>query len=190
MAESFTTGQIARFSSVNINVVKKWITDGLLSAYRLPAGHYRINQDAYLSFLKKNRLPLPDELAHQQKNNRVLIIDDDLKQNTMLEDFFHVRGQYEVQSAGDGYEGLIKIGSFQPGLIFLDISMPNLDGFEFLDALQHKTEQPHPKIVVITGHKDEETVLKLKRRAIFDLVFKPYSLKLISVLLEKIEART
>lgn len=186
MNESFTTGQIARLAAVNINVVKRWITDGLLVAYRLPAGHYRVTREAYLRFLGENRMPVPLELA-QHLARRVLVIDDDPVQRNLLEDFLLVRGGYEVQTAGDGYEGLIRIGAFQPQLVFLDIAMPKMDGFALLDTLAKRAEHHGLKIVVVTGNRSGEAGQKFLQYDIFDLLLKPFTLKEVALLLQKLE---
>ena len=185
MGESFTTGQVARLSSVHVNVVKKWIADGLLHAYRLPAGHYRITRDAYLDFLRRYELPIPEELQ-QRGPARILIIDDDETQIALLEDFFSIKN-YRVESATDGYEGLIKIGALQPDLVFLDISMPRMNGMEMLDTLQNSIEVPHPTIVVITGKRDQDLLDQLREKKFFKLIFKPYSLREIAALLDSLD---
>ena len=152
-----TTGQIARLSAVHINVVKKWINEGLLQAYRLPAGHFRIPLDNYLEFLEANELPVPEELA--TSNARLLVIDDDPEQNALLCDYLRRSDQFDVALAEDGYEGLIKVGSFHPDLVFLDLSMPHMDGFAMLEALEKHESTQHPKIVIVTGNKQHSASL-------------------------------
>lgn len=82
----------------------------------------------------------------------ILLVDDDYPTN-MLHQFVLKRidlfKQVEVaQTATDALAILTK-GDFQPDLIFLDINMPAMNGFEFIEVLR-KTELPIPPIVLLT----------------------------------------
>ena len=183
----YTTGQIARMSSVHINVVKKWIADGLLRAYRLPAGHYRITRKAYLDFLLDNSLPIPHEIETVTLTHRYLVIDDDPSQLNLLVDFLSRKEAAQVRAASDGYEGLIQVGSFNPDVVFLDIAMPRMDGFSMLEAMAKSAPVVKPKVIIVTGNKTPEV---RNRMAEFDLagcIFKPYTLQQIDDVLELIE---
>lgn len=178
-----TTGQIAKMSGVHINVVKKWIADGLLSAFRLPAGHFRIKQDEYRRFLKASGMPTPDALAESEEDSRqcrrILLIDDDQSQVELMKTFLEQQG-FSIETAVDGYVGLIQIGSFRPDLVFLDINMPRLNGIEVLDALFKQADSenqiPLPNIIVMSGEQDPEVQQQLSQYPIADLLRKPFSL--------------
>ena len=67
---------------------------------------------------------------------RTLIIDDEPLARQGLRAVLQKDPEIEiVDEAGDGLEALEKIRSIQPDLIFLDIQMPELNGFEVLDSL-------------------------------------------------------
>lgn len=167
-----TTGQIAKLSSVHINVVKKWIGEGLLTAYRLPAGHFRIEKKEYLRFLSETGMPLPDEMVSAEKK-RILIIDDDPVQLELVQRFLESLG-FSSETAKDGHVGLIQIGSFEPDLVLLDINMPTANGFDVLEAL--KKRQKNPEIVVMTGERGEALTDRLDEYKIRDALYKPFTL--------------
>ncbi|RLA07912.1 MAG: hypothetical protein DRQ60_05530 [Gammaproteobacteria bacterium] len=167
-----TTGQIAKLSSVHINVVKKWIADGLLNAYRLPAGHFRIEKKEYLRFLNETGMPLPDELRDLDMP-RILIIDDDQDQLDLVETFLDPL-QFSVETATDGHLGLIQIGAFKPDLVLLDINMPRANGFDVLEAL--KKQQSNPEIIIVTGERSSTLTSQLAIYSIRDILYKPFSL--------------
>lgn len=184
----YTTGQIARMSSVHINVVKKWIADGLLVAYRLPAGHYRITREAYLEFLNHNGLPVPGEVQPTAAVPRYLVIDDDPAQRSLLADFLSRHDSVEVRSASDGYEGLIQVGSFRPDVVFLDIAMPRMDGFSMLEAMAKSMPDAKPQVVIVTGNKTPEVIARMGQFDLAGCVFKPYTLQQIDEVLESLAA--
>jgi len=55
----YTTGEIAGFCNVTINAVKKWIASGKLNAFRTPGGHFRVNRDDFMEFLKESPVTYP-----------------------------------------------------------------------------------------------------------------------------------
>ena len=167
-----TTGQIAKLSSVHINVVKKWIGDGLLTAYRLPAGHFRIEKNHYLRFLETTGMPLPPELRDFSPSS-ILAIDDDVAQLELVRDYLSSIG-FSVATATDGHHGLIQIGALKPDLILLDINMPKVNGFDVLSALQKQEEVP--EIVVMTGDYDDHLIERLSPYNIRHILHKPFSL--------------
>jgi CheY-like chemotaxis protein len=67
--------------------------------------------------------------------HRILIVDDDRLNVTLIR--FALKAQdYEVSSAEDGKQGLAAVKAFSPDLIILDVQMPNMSGFEFMNELK------------------------------------------------------
>ena len=79
---------------------------------------------------------------------KILIIDDDPSILTMLKRMLEKAG-YEVDTAGNGSEGLKKIESCPPDLLVTDIVMPEKEGLELISYLREKN--PGLKIVAISG---------------------------------------
>src|SRR3989304_8904918 len=125
----YTTGEIAGFCHVTINAVKKWIASGKLAAFRTPGGHYRVHRDDFIAFLSKFKLDIKEAIFPERK--RVLIVDDESGVVAFINGAIEsMDGGYEIETAKEGNEGLIKVGDFKPELLILDIRMPNIDGFE------------------------------------------------------------
>ena len=147
---ALTSGQAAVHCQVSTPTLKSWIREGQLHAFRTPGGHVRIAVEDFQRFLRKHRMPAyptPPELAG------VLIVDDEPQMVDMLVDFLtpHPRG-FKIESATDGYEALIKLGSFRPALVILDVMMPKLDGIEVCRHLKTNAETRETKILGITGY--------------------------------------
>ncbi|MGI9513828.1 MAG: response regulator transcription factor [Anderseniella sp.] len=82
---------------------------------------------------------------------RVLVIDDDPVLRTVIRQFFESQGSVKVDEAGNGWDaqGLIASASVPYDLTTLDLSMPEVDGFEFLNHLkQHSIEM---RILIISS---------------------------------------
>ncbi|HEX4508539.1 MAG TPA: response regulator, partial [Burkholderiaceae bacterium] len=61
--------------------------------------------------------------------SRLLVIDDDPDQADVLVTLFETLG-HEARGAYDGPSGLAEAASFAPSIVFLDLNMPGMDGFE------------------------------------------------------------
>lgn len=100
---------------------------------------------------------------------RVILIDDEPLARSLLKNFLNEIQDVEIVGAYEnGFEGLKGITELKPDLIFLDIQMPKLNGFEMLELLD---EIPHT--IFITAY-DKYAVKAFERNAV-DYLLKPYS---------------
>jgi CheY-like chemotaxis protein len=62
----------------------------------------------------------------------------------------------EIHSAYDGQEALQKLSDgLSPDFIFVDLDMPNINGFQFIEAYKSQTLKPHSKIIVLSSSISE-----------------------------------
>jgi two-component system LytT family response regulator len=100
---------------------------------------------------------------------KTIIVEDEKLARDLIRDFlgnyedFEIMGEYE-----DGFSGLKAINEQKPDLIFLDIQMPKLTGFEMLEVLEH-----HPAIIFTTAY--DKYALKAFEYNAVDYLLKPYS---------------
>lgn len=151
----YTTGEVASICCVTINAVKKWIASGKLVAFRTPGGHFRVNKEDFVSFLGKYKLDIKEDMFPERR--RVLIIDDEKDVVEFIKGALEsMQNGYLVETAGDGYEALIKVGDFKPELLVLDIRMPKIDGFEVCRRLKGDTGTREIKILAVTAYGQED----------------------------------
>ena len=89
----------------------------------------------------------------------ILIVDDNRSLVNMIAGVLHKR-DYEVITAFDGMEGLLKAQSEKPDLIVLDIVMPKLVGYEVCHRLQENPATKHIPVIMLTikGQVDDPTL--------------------------------
>ncbi len=81
----------------------------------------------------------------------VLVIEDDVDVVNLLEQLLEHEG-YDVATAGDGLEGLVKLSTAGPDAVLLDIMMPDIDGHRVLKQLLEENDGDVPfPVIVITG---------------------------------------
>jgi PAS domain S-box-containing protein len=81
---------------------------------------------------------------------RVLVVEDDADARSVLRHVLEKEG-WSVAEAGNGREGLAEVAASRPALVLLDLLMPEMDGFEFLEALRGDPGTSSVPVVVVTG---------------------------------------
>jgi CheY-like chemotaxis protein len=91
----------------------------------------------------------------------LLIVEDDPLMNRMYQKIFKFE-QYDVQTAGNGEEGLEAARKLKPTVILLDIMMPKMNGLQVLEKLKSDPDTRGIPVIMLTnlaGEKDAETAL-------------------------------
>jgi DNA-binding response OmpR family regulator len=116
------------------------------------------------------------------EKKRVLVIDDDLPLRGMLAAALRQHG-FQVLLAGDGAEGQRALKLHSPHIILLDLAMPNVNGWDFLQRLQETGHLGRVPIIVVSAHLrvDPQAVLQMGVSAILP---KPFNLHELIDLIE------
>ena len=100
---------------------------------------------------------------------KAIIIDDEPLARSIIKEYLQHHPQIElVAECNDGFEGVKAIQQFQPDLIFLDIQMPKINGFELLELIEL------PPAVIFTTAFDEYAIKAFESHAV-DYLLKPFS---------------
>ncbi len=115
---------------------------------------------------------------------RALIIDDEPLARMVVREYLLEFPQIEVmQECNDGFEGLKAIQQYQPDLVFLDVQMPKINGFEMLELVDH---QP---AVIFTTAFDEYAIKAFEAKAV-DYLLKPFNKDRFNKAIEKYLAQS
>jgi two-component system, LytTR family, response regulator len=110
---------------------------------------------------------------------RSLIIDDEPLARSIVKEYLEQQNEIEVvQECNDGFEGVKAIIQHKPHLIFLDIQMPKINGFEMLELLDDK-----PSVIFTTAF-DEYAIKAFETHAV-DYLLKPFTRERFEKALEK-----
>lgn len=112
----------------------------------------------------------------------ILIIEDDINLSTVLADYLQNKG-YVVATAPDGQEGWEMLMKNHYDLVLSDITMPRMNGWQFLKSLRDSNNQV--PLIFVTAKTDREDIIRGYNLGCDDYVTKPYSM---DILICKIEA--
>jgi two-component system LytT family response regulator len=99
---------------------------------------------------------------------KIIIIDDEPLARGLVEEYLRAFPELElVQSCGDGFEGLKAIQAHKPDLLFLDVQMPKINGFELLELLEN------PPAVIFTTAFEAYAIQAFEAHAV-DYLLKPF----------------
>jgi len=105
---------------------------------------------------------------------RIMVIDDDANIRSVLKYCLEKKG-YHVLLSGDGLDAVHKAKLERPDLIILDLALPRLDGFGFLERLKSEAETRAIPVIVLTAYSYEENRRKSLELGAVEFVPKPFS---------------
>ncbi|MCL4475619.1 MAG: response regulator [Nitrospirae bacterium] len=106
------------------------------------------------------------------KKPKILIVDDE-ERNLKLMVAILTNYSYAFETAKNGLEALEKTKAFVPDLIFLDIMMPEMDGYEACRRLKEDPLTRHIPVVMVTALTDRESRIKGLEAGANDFLAKP-----------------
>jgi len=103
---------------------------------------------------------------------KLLIVDDS---NVVRRSIQRMIGNpnYDVRTAANGVEALTLFNEFDPDVVTMDITMPEMDGLSCVDAMLRK--KPRARILVISALADKATAVEAVKRGALGFLLKPFS---------------
>jgi excisionase family DNA binding protein len=149
-----TTSEVAAYCQVTNDGVVKWIKAKKLRAYSTPGGHYRIRKSDFREFLERFGMPVDAEFFAEERK-KILVVDDQQGMVDLIARALGDGNSFQVITARDGYDAGLKIGSFKPDLIVLDVMAPNLDAVDVCKRIKLDPETEGIKLVALTGQAEQ-----------------------------------
>ena len=148
---------------------------GLSVTYSLVKAH-----DGEISFESKEgqgtvfTIYLPTLL--RRRAPRILVVDDDREIRQMLIEALTLDRQYLVEEAANGIEASIKLGTYRPDLLILDIFMPEMDGLEVCRIIKTEPELADMQVIITTGHPEHIKLDEVVEMGFTRIFSKPFDL--------------
>jgi CheY-like chemotaxis protein len=84
----------------------------------------------------------------------IFVLEDEAPVRAVLRESLETAG-YTVEEFNDGQACLARLGDMVPGLILLDMRMPRMDGYEFLDKLRANPDWRGVPVIIVSGLGEE-----------------------------------
>ncbi len=169
----------------NLNRVTLWkyVKSGELKASQTPGGQYRIHRRDLERFMRgKGMYPFG---TYAPEVNRILIADDDPGVRALITRILGLHG-YVSETAHDGFQTGIKVMSFKPGLILLDLFIPGMNGFEICKQIKNDPDTAHITVLAITGYDTEDNRSRILKAGADGYLAKPIEEKKMMAEIKKV----
>ena len=118
--------------------------------------------------------------------SRILVVDDEPQVVWMLQFSLEAEG-YQTLSARDGRAALDEVREHHPAVVLLDIMMPVMDGWAFLEELQALPADERPRVIVVSARSSLRDRAKAAELGADAFVAKPFNVDDLLVVLHDIE---
>jgi PAS domain S-box-containing protein len=109
----------------------------------------------------------------KHKATRILIADDDSSIREILAEALGSGGGYHINQAANGTEANIKLGTFCPDILVLDLLMPKMDGLEVCRAIKKEPAFSDMKVIITTGFQDDPKLEEIIQLGFTNICYKP-----------------
>ncbi len=133
-----------------------------------------------------DRFPPEDSLPAPAKG-RILIVDDEVDIRESLEALLTYDGNYTVEMAVNGTEGLKKLESSSYDIVLLDLMMPDRSGMEVLEEVRQRDQET--PIFMITAYGSLEVAVEALKRGANDYFSKPWDNEKLLIEIERMIAK-
>ena len=118
------------------------------------------------------------------KEINILVVDDSTTNVVLLEAILNEKG-YKIHTAFNAREAYSIIEKHNPDLILLDLLMPKISGFDFLEEIKKNKNTQSTPVIVISALTEEENMERIMGMGAIDFVKKPID---IQYLVNKVES--
>jgi DNA-binding response OmpR family regulator len=125
-------------------------------------------------------------MMETKTTSRVLVVDDEPQIVWMLQFTLEAEG-YRTLAAADGRTALDEVRQHHPSVVLLDIMMPVMDGWAFLEELQAIPASERPRVIVVSACSSLRDRSKAAELGADAFVAKPFSVDDLLVVLHDVE---
>jgi DNA-binding NtrC family response regulator len=112
-------------------------------------------------------------LSAKEKNHQILVVDDELDVLDFLKMYLESLG-WQVTTASSVADALQELDKRRFFLVFSDIAMPDMDGYEFVSTIKKKGMDSKIALMTGFGYNPNHTLIKLNKEVRHPVLFKPF----------------
>lgn len=172
--QSFSTSEVAKYCHVTADTIRKWAEAGRIQVFKTPGGHRRIRREDLTRFLRENNIPIHEDL--ENPGAKVLVVDDEKAVISVIRRFLERSNTgFQIEVAMDGFEAGHQVATFRPTIVFLDLRLPGIDGFEVCRRIKAGPEGAGIRIIAMTGYYEGDVAQRVVDLGAELLLQKPFT---------------
>ncbi len=125
-------------------------------------------------------------LSREMEMKKVLVVEDEPDSSELIVKLLNKKYICRIETASNGIECCLRLGTFQPDIMILDINMPEMNGVEVCRRMKSNPALFNIDVVVVTGLPDSDRVREIKEMGFVKVLAKPL---LPSALYEAVDGR-
>jgi CheY-like chemotaxis protein len=130
---------------------------------------------------------LPGLLTHHAA--KILVVDDDPLVRQVLMEALALPRAYLLEEASNGIEASIRLGTYRPDLLILDVFMPEMDGLEVCRTIKTEPALAGIKVIITTGHPGHPKLAELAALGFSHVLAKPFDIPLLLQTVQRLLAQ-
>lgn len=172
--QSFSTSEVAKYCHVTADTIRKWAEAGRIHVFKTPGGHRRIRREDLIRFLRENSIPIHEDLDNS--GIRILVVDDEKAVISVIRRFLErAQTPFQIEVAMDGFDAGHEVATFRPDVIFLDLRLPGIDGFEVCRRIKANPDSSSTHIIAMTGYYEGDVAQRVIELGAAMLMQKPFT---------------
>ena len=104
---------------------------------------------------------------------KLLVVDDEPAIRLLMQAILSQEG-HDVDTASDGVEALASVESDLPDVILLDLAMPHMDGWRFLEELRSRDLRSRVRVIIVSAMSDSDTLERGEVEGVREHIAKPF----------------
>jgi len=154
------TSKAAQLLQLSVGTVQSLVDKNVLHAWITQGGHRRISLESIQSYqVQQQKLPALERLM--QDRLRVMVVDDDpvtrhLLQDTCIATHSHI----DCCALASAIDALLHLPIFKPHILFLDLRMPEVDGWEMVKQVKKIDDYSKMQIITLSALSDADLQAK------------------------------
>ncbi len=169
------TNDAAAYLGVSRSSLTNWVKQGLIKGGATPGGHYRFNVEELDAFAAQRGLSIPGKVPHGL-DARILLIDDDPPFREFVREVLETFSGFELKEAGDGIEGALLAGTWEPDLVIVDLKMPKMNGIDFCRQLKKNEKTADTSVIIASAYLSPEARAEIQEIGVDVVMEKPVRL--------------
>lgn len=110
------------------------------------------------------------------KSFNILVVDDSTTNIVLIDAILSGKG-YQIETALSAEDAFTRIERKLPDLILLDLLMPKISGFDFLERLRKDKKTEKTPVIIVSALTDNENIMKIKKFGTLDFINKPVDIQ-------------